>query len=204
MTQSPGSFASVFRVYTVHDILHVRHNSITGPVSPMNHFERRCIMFELCAWPCVCRLSRCAKIPMFQNLPPVASTILKSTAPPPYWQDLSFTRCMPACLPSSCVVGLLPPLGYQLPIVSSVAHWNQMRGIFACAQVWNDKDEQDECLAMVVRTGLNSTVGNMMRPLLHSHWARQHLRSFMGFYRKVRHLPPAVPCCVHQSCWMLW
>ena len=41
---------------------------------------------------------------------------------------------------------------------------------------------------MVVRTGLNTTVGNMLRPLLHSHWARKHLRSFMGFYREVNHM----------------
>lgn len=42
---------------------------------------------------------------------------------------------------------------------------------------------------MIVRTGLNTTAGDMMRPLLHSHWARKHLRNFMGFYRKVMHQP---------------
>lgn len=30
-------------------------------------------------------------------------------------------------------------------------------------QVWNDEDPDDEVLAMVVRTGCNSTIGNMMR-----------------------------------------
>ena len=30
-------------------------------------------------------------------------------------------------------------------------------------QVWNDEDQDDEVLAMVVRTGCNSTIGNMLR-----------------------------------------
>ena len=32
-----------------------------------------------------------------------------------------------------------------------------------CWQVWNDEDQDDEVLAMVVRTGCNSTIGNMLR-----------------------------------------
>ena len=93
------------------------------------------------------------------------------------------------------VHGLLPALWCEAAYFSSHIECGQMTGlsISACAQVWNDKDEQDECLAMVVRTGLNTTVGDMMRPLLHSHWARKHLRSFMGFYRQVRRLPSS-PC----------
>ena len=30
-------------------------------------------------------------------------------------------------------------------------------------QVWDDEDQDDEVLAMVVRTGCNSTIGNMLR-----------------------------------------
>ena len=55
---------------------------------------------------------------------------------------------------------------------------------------------------MVVRTGLNTTVGNMLRPLLHSHWARKHLRSFMGFHREVDHLstmPYGLTCATKAS-----
>ena len=63
----------------------------------------------------------------------------------------------------------------------------------ACAQVWNDRDEQDECLAMVARTGLNTTVGKMLHPLVHRHRGRKHLRPFMGFYREVKHFTPS-PC----------
>ncbi len=32
-----------------------------------------------------------------------------------------------------------------------------------CIQLWNDEDPNDEVLAMVVRTGCNSTIGNMLR-----------------------------------------
>ena len=30
-------------------------------------------------------------------------------------------------------------------------------------QVWNDEDQDNEVLAMVVRTGCNSTIGSMLR-----------------------------------------
>lgn len=30
-------------------------------------------------------------------------------------------------------------------------------------QLWNDEDQDDEVLAMVVRTGCNSTIGDMLR-----------------------------------------
>ena len=32
--------------------------------------------------------------------------------------------------------------------------------------MWNDEDQADEVLAMVVRTGCNSTIGNMLRHAL--------------------------------------
>lgn len=34
------------------------------------------------------------------------------------------------------------------------------------AQVWNVEDAEDEVLAMVVRTGLNTTMGAMVRQLI--------------------------------------
>lgn len=37
-------------------------------------------------------------------------------------------------------------------------------------QVWNAEDTEDEVLAMVVRTGLNSCMGNMIRQLLAPSW----------------------------------
>lgn len=54
-------------------------------------------------------------------------------------------------------------------------------------QVWNENDEQDECLAMVVRTGLNTSVGKMLRPLVHNKWAQtqSELRTPLGFLRQV-------------------
>ena len=33
-------------------------------------------------------------------------------------------------------------------------------------QVWNAGDQEEEVLAMVVRTGLNTTMGNMVRQIL--------------------------------------
>ena len=33
-------------------------------------------------------------------------------------------------------------------------------------QVWNEEDAEDEVLAMVVRTGLRTTVGNLMREVM--------------------------------------
>lgn len=39
--------------------------------------------------------------------------------------------------------------------------WRVRHGL--TLQVWNDEDPDDEVLAMVVRTGCNSTIGNMLR-----------------------------------------
>ena len=33
-------------------------------------------------------------------------------------------------------------------------------------QVWNEEDPEDEVLALVVRTGFNSTMGNMLRQVV--------------------------------------
>lgn len=52
-------------------------------------------------------------------------------------------------------------------------------------QVWNDDDEPDECLAMVIRTGDNATVGEMMRSVFHRQWSWEQLRTPMGFQMKV-------------------
>ena len=90
------SFASRFRICSVYGVLHVRQDSITGSVAPVNLPERGCIMLESCTCNRVCRLSKCVKTPMFQTLSPMSSLTLISTAPQPYWQDLSFTRCVPA------------------------------------------------------------------------------------------------------------
>ena len=38
-----------------------------------------------------------------------------------------------------------------------------MGRLIDCTQLWNDEDPNDEVLAMVVRTGCNSTIGNMLR-----------------------------------------
>lgn len=54
-------------------------------------------------------------------------------------------------------------------------------------QVWNEKDEQDEVLAMVVRTGLHTFVGQMVTPLVDRHWASRQpeLRTPLGLLRQV-------------------
>ncbi|DBA88103.1 hypothetical protein WJX79_009270 [Trebouxia sp. C0005] len=53
-------------------------------------------------------------------------------------------------------------------------------------QVWNEKDEQDEVLAMVVRTGLHTFVGQMVTPLVDRHWASRQpeLRTPLGLLRQ--------------------
>lgn len=35
-------------------------------------------------------------------------------------------------------------------------------------QVWNEEDAEDEVLAMVVRTGLHTTMGGMMRQVVYN------------------------------------
>ena len=72
-------------------------------------------------------------------------------------------------------------------LATAVLHTYIKVSHYVPGQVWNDKDEQDECLAMVVRTGLNTTVGKMMRPLVHNHWAAsgKQLRTPMGFHCEV-------------------
>jgi len=62
-------------------------------------------------------------------------------------------------------------------------------------QVWNEKDEQDEVLAMVVRTGLHTFVGQMLTPLVHRHWAprQPQLRTPLGLLRQVSLLMLMLP-----------
>lgn len=43
------------------------------------------------------------------------------------------------------------------------AHLDKKGNMGLTLQVWNDEDPDDEVLAMVVRTGCNSTIGNMLR-----------------------------------------
>ena len=62
------------------------------------------------------------------------------------------------------------------------------------AQVWNDSDEPDECLAMVVRTGLNAAVGKMLLCLFYRQRRWKGMRSPMGFLLKVLGLAPLGPC----------
>ena len=66
--------------------------------------------------------------------------------------------------------------------------------MFTIAQVWNDSDEPDECLAMVVRTGLNAAVGKMMLSLFYRQRRWKGMRSPMGFLLKVLALAPPGPC----------
>lgn len=54
--------------------------------------------------------------------------------------------------------------------------------------MWNERDKQDEVLAMVVRTGMNTFVGQMVRPLADRHWALPpaEARTPLGLLRKVK------------------
>ncbi|DBA76073.1 TPA: hypothetical protein ACH3X1_009818 [Trebouxia sp. C0004] len=56
----------------------------------------------------------------------------------------------------------------------------------AIQQVWNERDEQDEVLAMVARTGLHTFVGQMVTPLIDRHWAvsQSELRTPLGLLRQ--------------------
>ena len=40
-------------------------------------------------------------------------------------------------------------------------------------QVWNEEDAEDEVLAMVARTGLRTTVGNLLRQVVSPAYASQ-------------------------------
>ena len=51
----------------------------------------------------------------------------------------------------------------HMPQVHLAEVWNTSFAPNFVLQVWNDEDPDDEVLAMVVRTGCNSTIGNMLR-----------------------------------------
>lgn len=61
--------------------------------------------------------------------------------------------------------------------------------------MWNERDEQDEVLAMVVRTGLHTSVGQMVRPLVDPHWApgQPEVRTPLGLLRQVTLLVLMLP-----------
>ena len=42
-------------------------------------------------------------------------------------------------------------------------------------QVWNEEDAEDEVLAMVVRTGLCTSMGSMMRQVVHNRMSTRNL-----------------------------
>ena len=61
--------------------------------------------------------------------------------------------------------------------------------------MWNERDEQDEVLAMVVRIGLHTAVGQMVTPLVDRHWAVSHaeVRTPLGLLRQVTLLMLKLP-----------
>ena len=45
---------------------------------------------------------------------------------------------------------------------------------WVCGQVWNEEDADEEVLAMVVRTGLRTTVGALLRQVLNPMHLTEH------------------------------
>jgi len=104
-------------------------------------------------------------------------------SPPDGSLCLPFVPPKPPCLaPAKHDISLQAAILHQL---SNQPGW----------QVWNEKDEQDEVLAMVVRTGLHTFVGQMLTPLVHRHWAprRPQLRTPLGLLRQVSLLMLMLP-----------
>ena len=78
----------------------------------------------------------------------------------------------PKTSPSGFPFSYNPVLECDLPTTTfpSLAAVKQRPSVW---QVWNTEDQQEEVLAMVVRMGLNSCMGGMIRELIAPAWQRK-------------------------------